>query len=105
MRRGTTPTITLTVDADVTGHAVEVTLRRPFMEPLTLTNDPDDNRLAMALDDGKTAIEFTLTQDETLAMHGPVEVQVRAVKNGVAIATDIGTLDVGRILREGVIHE
>lgn len=39
MRRGTTPTITLTVDADLTGHAVEATFRRPFMEPLTITND------------------------------------------------------------------
>ena len=101
MRRGTTPTITLTVDADLTGHAVEVTFRRPFMEPLTITND----LLYMTVNDGVTTIMLTLTQQQTLAMHGPVEVQVRAIKNGVAIATDVGTIDVGRILREGVIHE
>lgn len=100
MRRGTTPTITLTVDADLTGHAVEVTFRRPFMEPLTITND----QLHMEVADDVTTITLTLTQQQTLAMHGPVEVQVRAARDNVAIATDIGTIDVGRILREGVIN-
>ena len=101
MRRGTTPTITLTVDADLTGHAVYVTLRAPHREPLTLEND----RLTQTVIEGITTLEFTLTQEETLSFCGPCEVQVRAIKNGVAIATNIGTVDVNRILLEGVIDE
>ena len=101
MRRGTTPTITVTVDADVHDHTVYLTLRAPHMQQLTLTND----RLTMSVDDGVTSIGFTLTQAETLALHGPCEVQVRAIKNGIAIASGIGTVDVGRILLDGVIDE
>lgn len=101
MRRGTTPAIPLTVNADITDWTVYVTLKNG-RNILTLEND----RLVMDYADGKTTIRFGLSQAETLAFRvGTCEVQVRAVKDGTAIATNIGTLTVGRILKGGEIDE
>lgn len=101
MRRGTTPAIVLTVDMDITSYTVYVTLKNRSAE-LTLTNDS----VVMDFDDGKTSIAFSLTQEQTLKFGtGTCEVQVRAIHDGTAIATDIKTMDVNRILKEGVIDE
>ena len=101
MRRGTTPTLTLTVDADLTGHTVYVTLRNDG-GTVELTND----RLTLDVADNVTTLGLTLTQQETLALCAcPAEVQVRAIKDGVAIATDIRHVSVSRILKEGAINE
>ena len=101
MRRGTTPAIVLTVDMDITSYTVYVTLKNRSNE-LTLTNDS----IVMEFEDGKTSIAFSLTQEQTLKFGtGTCEVQVRAIHDGTAIATDIKTMDVNRILKEGVIDE
>lgn len=101
MRRGTTPAIVLTVDMDITAYTVYVTLKNHGSE-VTLSNDS----VTMELDDGKTSIAFSLTQEQTLKFGtGTCEVQVRAIHDGTAIATDIKTIDVNRILKEGVIDE
>ena len=107
MRRGTTPTYTLTVDTDLTGWTCYVTLKG-----LGKKLDLEGDRLTLATVtpvDGQqtvTTITFGLTQKETLAFkEGKAEVQVRAIKDGTAIATDIAPLTVGRILRDGEIHE
>ena len=55
-----------------------------------------------------TEITFTLTQKETLKLKpGKAEVQLRAVMGAdpeTAIASEIATLEVGKILRDGEIH-
>ena len=99
MRRGTTPTLTFNVDADLIGWDCWVTLNNNG----TLTTF-EDNRLTKTLVDGRTVIEVTLTQAETLAMSvGNAEAQIRAYNNGAAVATDISTFGIGRILMDGVI--
>ena len=101
MRRGTTPAITLTVDYDITAWTVYVTLRNGG-NVLTLTNDA----LTMSYANQKTTIALALTQEQTLAFSvGTCEVQVRAIHDGTAIATNIEKLDVKRILKDGVIDE
>lgn len=100
MKRGTTPTLTLTVDADITEWTVYATFKTNGQE-YTFEND----RLQMTAEDDVTTILLTLTQEETLAMYGSAEVQVRAIHDGTAIATDIQRVDVGRILKDGVIDE
>ena len=101
MRRGTTPAITLTVDTDLTGWTVYVTLRNS-KKLLTLEND----RLTISYANDKSTVAFALTQEETLAFSvGTCEVQIRAIHDGSAIATNIQNIDVGRIILEGVIHE
>lgn len=101
MRRGTTPALVLTVDYDLTGWTVYVTIENRGQE-LTLTND----RVTISYANQKSTLEMALTQEETLKFGtGTAQVQVRAIHDGTAIATDIQTVDVGRILKEGVIDE
>lgn len=108
MRRGTTPTITLTVDKDVSDGWTLYATFRSGMHNVTLEND----RMTIELEPStetegdKTLITVTLTQEETLSLGvGNAEVQVRAIKDSTAIATDIQRVDVGRILKDGVIDE
>ena len=100
-RRGTTPAISLRVNADLTEWAVYVAIRNGKSRVIV-----DGDRLTMRYADGKTAIEFSLTQEETLALStGSSSVQVRAVNaHGVAVATDIERLPIDRIIQEGVIE-
>ena len=101
MRRGTTPTITLTVDADVHDWTMYVTFANGGNQ-VTF----EDDRLVKTLDGPQTKVEFVLSQEETLALSvGTVEVQIRAIKDGVALATDIQRLPIDRIIKEGVIDE
>ena len=101
MRRGTTPTITLTVDADIADWTVYVS----FNNGNTVTTLEDD-RLTKTVNSGQTFIDITLTQEETLAFTvGKVEVQIRAIKDDVAIATNIMGMDVDRIILDGEIDE
>lgn len=105
MRRGTTPTITATVDADLTGLDLYLAFRQAMAQPIVKTGDA----LEVEIADGQTTITTTLTQAETLAMSDayPVEVQVRAIGDGgdVALATTIASVEVDRILQEGVLNE
>ena len=113
MRRGTTPAILLTVDTDLTGFSVYVTIRS-YTEniPEILKCHParqttiENDRLTVDVDDGISTIAFSLTQEETLAFApGKAEIQVRAIKDGTASATEIAKVNVGNILLEGVIDE
>ena len=101
MRRGTTPTITLTVDADLTGWTVYLALAQAGSVIVL-----EDDRVEATVSEGVTTLEFTLSQEETLSLaETPVELQVRAIRDGTALATDIRRLPVDRILQGGVIHE
>lgn len=101
MRRGTTPTITLTVGADIADWTMYVS----FDNNSTVTTFEDD-RLTKIANGGQTIIEITLTQEETLAFSvGSADVQIRAIKDGTAIATNIQRIDVARIIKDGVISE
>ena len=54
----------------------------------------------------QSTVTFELTQAETLGFRpGRCEVQLRAARGDAAIATDIAVLEVGRILKDGEIHE
>lgn len=101
MRRGTTPTLTLTVDAELVGWTCYVALRSGCKTVVV-----DGDRLTMEQSEGSTTITLTLTQEETLAMRvGACEIQVRAAHNGTALATDIARIDVGQIIQDGEIGD
>lgn len=99
MRRGTTPTITVEVDADLTGLDIHLALDAGTL----IVKETDD--LGIDIADGKTVITANLTQDDTLAMRAGAncEVQLRAFNSdgSIAMATTIGTIPVGRILEDG----
>ena len=102
MRRGTTPTFDIEVDADLTGLAIHLA----FAVGDTLIIKTDD-ALDVEIADGVTAISCTLTQEDTLAMRdgGICEVQVRAFNadGSLALATEIGSVHVQRILEDGFL--
>ena len=105
MRRGTTPTFTITVDADLSGMNIYLTFKNGA-NLLTKTNDD----ISIEYEGGqhpKTTMTAILSQEETLAFASGTtcEVQVRAADDSgyPAIATTIGTLPVDRILLGGVL--
>lgn len=99
MRRGTTPTNTFKVDADLSEASVLFitysqqgkTIIEKTLEDATIT--PED-------------ITVNLTQAETLEFNSgiPVKIQIRAgFEDGSRIASNIMTTDVSAILKDGVI--
>lgn len=102
--RGTTPTITIDV-ADDSCTLIDLSLYTNYFtisdgfNEITLEND----RMTFNVD---KSIDMVLTQEETLSLsQKQLQFQLRAIKNGVAIATikAVGTLE--DILKEGVIDE
>lgn len=102
--RGTTPSLEFEVmDADLTGWSVYLTMRTAGMdEPLTKVT----GQLVIEYDAqaGTTTVTAPLSQEDTLALSvGTCESQIRAIKDGDAIATDVVQFSVSRILLEGEI--
>lgn len=100
MRRGTTPTITVKIDFDLTQcQVVWFTLRQ--RKNVEITKELEQLNMNA---DGFTVM---LSQDETLQFdeRGPdVEAQVRALTNtGQAIASDVAYIPIQQILKDGVI--
>lgn len=102
MYRGTTPTLYLELDTELelADNIAEmwVTFKSPSVE-VTKTFDE------VIFDAETNKITVTLTQEETLKFYkGDTEVQVRIrTKDDLAYATDIATIDIEKILKEGVI--
>lgn len=102
MRRGTTPIIVLESDFDFTDWHLYVTIVNG-VKSFTFENDS----LTIKRDNEKSLISFTLTQEQTLSFKSGTmcEVEIRAYKDGAAVATDIESVSVDRILKDGVIGE
>ena len=98
MRRGTTPTITITTDIDLTPASnLFVTFKQgaykrieKTLEDVTVTED---------------SVSFNLSQKETLLLEAgtPVDVQIRASLGDSKLASNIMTTDVEAILKQGEI--
>lgn len=103
MRRGTTPTLILTIkNVDLTGSELEVALKQSRYFVIKKNND-----LHIELDEEDTVVSLYLTQEETLSFSTQkmLSIQVRFIdEDGVAGATNIKQIPVDQILREGVIE-
>ena len=108
MRRGTTPTITATVNADLSQMSVHLAFK---VGNSLIVKKGDDISMETETVESETVthVSTSLTQEDTLSMRSgkECEVQIRAVQDDgtVALATCIGTIPVKRILEEGVIRE
>lgn len=98
MRRGTTPTLELTLDTSLIDCEYHVTIENGKRQ---LTKRESECHLS---EDGYT-IHVMLTQAETLSLDAsqPVRVQVRFKVGNAAYATNIARTSVEDILLEGVI--
>ena len=98
MRRGTTPTITISTDVDlsaasnlfVTFTQGNVTIFEKTLSDVTVSS---------------TAVSVELTQEDTLALASgaSVEFQIRATVGDAKLASNIMASSVERILKNGVI--
>ena len=99
MRRGSTPTITVSVGADLS----EMDVNLAFEAGNLIVKTGSDLEIEVA--DGKTTITTTLTQEDTLSMTDGKDcrIQVRAYtsEGDVAMATTIGRIPVRGILEDG----
>lgn len=100
MKRGTTPTLKLKVtgiDVSIL-TSIYITLEQGIKE---LTKSGDD----VVVDPEENALYIYLTQEETLDFKdGDAKIQLRAITdNDTAIASNIKTVPIGHILKEGVI--
>lgn len=103
MRRGTTPTITATVNADLSSMTLYLAFKQANADLMVKSGDD----LSVTIDGEQTVITCELTQTETLALqHGDVKIQLRAVADGgdTAIATNIVSVPVETILQDGVLN-
>lgn len=111
MRRGTTPTVTLTVkgidggDCDLTNADIYVTFADKKKSNVILTKSTNDEGVSVELVDNYTVVKIVLTQADTLSfkMNSRVRVQLRAKKGQKAIASDIGEFTMEEILLDGEI--
>lgn len=100
MRRGTTPTIQVSVDFDLNAcKTVWFTLKQGKTE---ITKEKD----SLVIDENGMGFSVTLLQDDTLKLKDNeyCEAQVRALTNeGKAIASNAVGIEVWKILKDGVI--
>ena len=101
--RGTTPQLTATIkDADLQGMDVYLTVGRKDAQPWA-TVGPEG--VTVEYDGTDTTVTATLTQEQTLACPvGGGFVQVRAYKDGQAIATGMVPVEVAPVIYNEVLH-
>lgn len=98
MRRGTTPTITITTDTNLTGYpTVILTIRDHSTGGLDLQKS--------ALSITATSVTVTLTQEQTLGFAaGDLRFQIRAVDStGNAIASNYMYSRLDDVLKDGAV--
>ena len=98
MTRGTTPSITITTDTDLTALDVVV---------ITIEDERGHKIDVIPGEVTSASITAVLTQEQTLALeNGLVDIQVRAATadGKMAIASQVMRGYLGRVLKDGVIN-
>ena len=107
MRRGTTPTVTLSITntdgspCDLSGQELHVTFESGGKQLLKTEED-----MTVTVGDTATTLSIPLTQAETLSFRECMKVRVQLrckAPGGKAQATDIGSFTADEILEEGEI--
>ena len=100
MIRGTTPIIRLKAKFDLRGWNLYITLKQGLVS-YTFENDV----VEIEYEDGFSYVSFVLSQEQTLSFNdkNDAEIQLRATKDSSAVASKVATVDVDRILMDGVI--
>ena len=100
MYRGTTPTLSIRANIDLSDWTVEVDIKGPST---LITKTGAD--VTVEEDTRGCIVSTTLTQADTLSLSAdsPAKVQLRAINDGVAIASSIAAISVEDVLRDGTI--
>lgn len=91
MYQGTTPTLELQLNEDLTDCTVYISIRDTKSRKVYTWNSNSDGFISMTCYEKLTIILFRLTQEQTLALNSaPLDIQVRFVDaNGNAGITDV----------------
>jgi hypothetical protein len=105
--RGTTPSITCEVEMDLTDWSCYLSVGPKENKPWFTA---DNSQMTIDVDaSGETPVStlvFTLTQAQTLACKtSDAHIQLRAIKDGTALATDWGEITIGGIIKDGAITD
>lgn len=115
IRRGTTPDIAINVNQDLSGIKTELTIESGGYQIVHTTDDRlnvTTEQIEIEAAEGeepttitKCQVHTSLTQEETLALkaNSKVSIQLRTYSAGVAKASNIYTLGVEDVLRNGKI--
>lgn len=100
MIRGTTPTITLKAKFDLRDWYIYATIENGLTE-MTF----EGTQVSVRYENGYSFVSFSLTQEQTLKFpaNTKCEIQLRAIKDETAVASKVVSVDVERILKDGVI--
>lgn len=101
MYRGTTPTLYLELDTDLS----LANLSELWVTFKTTTAEVTKTLEEVTVDDETKTITVILSQEDTLKTYnGPCDIQVRfKTEEGLAYASTIESINIERILKEGVI--
>jgi len=100
MTRGTTPVLVLKLDTDLPLD----NLSELWVTFETSTVEVNKSLSEVTVDSAEKEITVELTQEDTLKLYvGLCDVQVRFKIGDNAYATSIASIDINRILKEGVI--
>ena len=105
--RGTTPTVTCTVDMDLTDFSCYMAFGSKAHKPYFVA---DNEQMGFTVDTSGevpvSTLTYTLTQEQTLQCKaGKSYVQLRVIKDDVALATNWGELVINDIIEDGEIHD
>lgn len=101
MYRGTTPTIVLELDTDLS----LANLAEMWVTFKTSTVEVTKHLQDVIIDNALKTVTVMLSQEETLKLYngrGSVQIRFRD-ENELAYVTEIADLNIGKILKEGVI--
>ena len=99
--RGTTPEVECATSTDLTGYKIFFAIGP---KPLKKWIEVNPDAISIERIDNITHITFSLTQEQTLACKvGKAYAQIRAIKDGNAIASELIPIEIMDIIKDGVI--
>jgi len=103
IHRGTTPTITCTVGMDLTDYSCYLAIGPKARKPWLIA---DNEQMIFSVEGDESTLAYTLTQEQTLECKaGKAYVQLRVIKDEVALASDFGELTIADIIEDGEITD
>lgn len=100
--RGTTPTIEIEVEADLTNYTCELSVGK-YGKPFFTA---DNQQMTFTYADDVSTCAFKLTQEQTLACKpGETLMQMRAIKDSDAIATEALPIEVVNVIEQSIIED
>ena len=99
--RGTTPAVTVVVPMDLTEFSCYLSIGKKARTPWFTA---DNTQMEAAYGENESTLIFTFTQEQTLMCKpGEAYIQLRVIKDDLAIASDMAKITIADIIKDGEI--